>query len=212
MRTRARARIGGAAAHNDRTCVGDRPSAVRRGARRAGGGAYRDQRRDGGRVPRADVRVEGRRRLERLRAENVRLGGGVKCSHALARMRACPRTHTSARACTHASARTWRTIALATRAYDNRRTGQGAAPCRQPTHTGTLVCMDEEPTRPRACVAQEPYLQMLPCIDLYISDRWVPSEAHTPDDAHKRARAEARARTRARVCSGGCARGRTAHA
>jgi hypothetical protein len=98
MRTRTHAHIGGAAAHNDRACVDDRPSAVRRGARRAGSGAYEGQRRDGGSVPRADVRVEGRRRLERLRAENTTLGGGGKCSHASARMRARPRTHTRARA------------------------------------------------------------------------------------------------------------------
>jgi hypothetical protein len=66
---RARASIGGAAAHNDRACVGDRPSAVRSGARRVGSGAYRVQVRDGGGVPRADVRVEGRRRPKRLRAD-----------------------------------------------------------------------------------------------------------------------------------------------
>ncbi len=68
MRThkRWRTHIGGAAAHNDRACVGDRPSAVRRGARRAGSGAYAGQVRDGGGVPRADVRVEGRRLDERL--------------------------------------------------------------------------------------------------------------------------------------------------
>jgi hypothetical protein len=96
-RARARRDIGGAAAHIGRTCVGDRPSAVRRGARRAESGAYRAQRRDGGGVPRADVRVEGRRRVERLRAENATLDGGLRRSHALARMRVCRRTHTSAR-------------------------------------------------------------------------------------------------------------------
>jgi hypothetical protein len=72
-RTRAHTCIGGAAARNGRARVGDRPSAVRRGARRAESGAYEGQRRDGGGVPRADVRVEGRRRLERLRAENATL-------------------------------------------------------------------------------------------------------------------------------------------
>jgi hypothetical protein len=124
MRTRARADSGGAAACNGRTCVGDRPSAVRRGARRAGSGAYRGQRRDEGGVPRADVRVEGRRRGERLRAENVRLNGGRKCSHALARMRSPQRTHTSVHVRTHEQQR--RTIS--------------------PAHTGTLACMGEAPT------------------------------------------------------------------
>ena len=89
-----RARIGGAAAHTGRACVGDRPSAVRRGARWAGSGAYEEQHRDSRGVPRADVRVEGRRRVERLRAETATLGGGGKCLHASARMRARPRTHT----------------------------------------------------------------------------------------------------------------------
>ena len=43
---------------------------VRRSARRrAGSGAYRGQRGDARGVPRADVRVERRRRVERLRAE-----------------------------------------------------------------------------------------------------------------------------------------------
>jgi hypothetical protein len=97
--TRAHAHIGGAAAHYGRACVDDRPRAVRRGARRAESGEYVGQARDRGGVPRADVRVEGRRRLEHLRAETATLlGGGVKGSHALARMRARPRTHTSARA------------------------------------------------------------------------------------------------------------------
>jgi hypothetical protein len=48
-----------------------------------------------------------------------------KCSHALARMRARPRTHTSARARTHASACTSHMSASAIRAYDDRRTRQG---------------------------------------------------------------------------------------
>jgi hypothetical protein len=69
MRTRTHANIGGAAEHNGRASVGDRPSAVRRGARRAESGAYVGQARDGGGVPRADVRVEGRRKGERLRAD-----------------------------------------------------------------------------------------------------------------------------------------------
>jgi hypothetical protein len=97
MRTRTRARIGAAAAHNGRACVDNRPSAVRRGARRAESGAYLPHYRDSRGVPRADVRVEGPRRGERLRAENGTLGCGGKCSHASARMRARPRTHRSAR-------------------------------------------------------------------------------------------------------------------
>ena len=95
---------------------------------RAESGAYRGQGRDSRGVPRADVRVEGRRRVESLRAETATLGRSVKCSHALARMRARQRTHTSAR--THARlARTWRMSASAIREYDDRRTGQGACIC-----------------------------------------------------------------------------------
>jgi hypothetical protein len=140
---RASGDIGGAAAHNGRACVDDRPSAVRRGARRAESGAYAGQARDGGGVPRADVGVKSRRRLERLRAENATLGGGGKCSHALARMRARPRTHTSARVCTRASASTWRTTASAIRAYDDRRTGQGVCMycIRIPIHRCVTLCV-----------------------------------------------------------------------
>jgi hypothetical protein len=72
------------------------------------------------------------------------------------------------------------------------------------THVYIYMCMHGRGTdiHPRACAAQEPYLQMLPCIDLYIPDAWVASEAHTPDDAHKRARAAAHARTRAYAAAG----------
>ena len=94
-------------------------------AARAEGGAYLGQRGDRGGVPRADVRVERRRRVERLRAENATLGGGVRCSHASARRRARPRhTRQRSRACTHAWARTCRMSAPAIRAYDDGRAGQ----------------------------------------------------------------------------------------
>ena len=66
------------------------------------GGAYRGQRGDTSGVPRADVRVERRRRLERLRAEPRAVHAGGK---ALARFgadaRAPDRTRTRARARTH---------------------------------------------------------------------------------------------------------------
>jgi hypothetical protein len=178
MRTqaRARARIGGAAAHNDGPCVGNRPRAVRHGARRAGSGAYRDQRRHGGGVPRAYVRVESRRQKERLRAETATLRGGRKCSHALARMRARPRTHTSARMharlgayvghVRHGGMRVRRSAYRAGRVckeciqipthrcvsvHGNEEMKphshtRSAAPYHQPAHTGTLVCMGEAPT------------------------------------------------------------------
>ena len=78
--------------------TGARPPPDARGPK---GGAYIGQRRDGGGVPRADVRVERRRKVERLRADDARIGG-VKSSHTLARMRARPRTHDRARECKHA--------------------------------------------------------------------------------------------------------------
>jgi hypothetical protein len=69
---------------------------------------------------------------------NATLGGGVKSSHASARMRARQRTHTSARARAHA---------------------RSAAPFRRPRahgHVGMLRRGTE--THLRACVAQEPHL------------------------------------------------------
>jgi hypothetical protein len=94
-------------------------------------GAYREQRRNGGGVPRADVRVEGGRRLERLRAEAATLSrdrDARRRREVLARVeRGCglAHAHTRARASTHAWARTCRMSALATRAYDYRRARQG---------------------------------------------------------------------------------------
>ncbi len=69
----ARARIGGAAAHNRPRRTEARPSAsaiVR--AAWAGSGSYPFHVRHRRGVPRADVRVERRRRGERLRAEAAR--------------------------------------------------------------------------------------------------------------------------------------------
>jgi hypothetical protein len=60
--------IGGAAAHNGRAAL---QTGRAHPPERAESGAYRSQVRDGGGVPRADVRVEGRRRLERLRADDA---------------------------------------------------------------------------------------------------------------------------------------------
>ncbi len=74
-RARTRARIGCAAAHNRPRCIEARPSASGTPAvarRRAEGGAYLGQRGDRGGVPRADVRVELRRHVERLRTEAAR--------------------------------------------------------------------------------------------------------------------------------------------
>jgi hypothetical protein len=78
---RERERVGGAAAHNGPRRIKNPtervPPAV---ARRAGkkGGAYIGQRGDARRVPRADVRVERRRRAERLRAEPPAVHAGGK--------------------------------------------------------------------------------------------------------------------------------------
>ncbi len=72
LRAHTRARIGGAAAHNGPRRTDDPPSASRprwRAARSRKGGAYPTQVRHSRGVPCADVRVERRRILERLRAE-----------------------------------------------------------------------------------------------------------------------------------------------
>ncbi len=77
-----------------------RPSASRlRWPRRSGrrGGAYKSHVRHRRGVPRADVRVERRRRVERLRAEPAVHTDGTR-SHASARMRARPIAHAHARA------------------------------------------------------------------------------------------------------------------
>jgi hypothetical protein len=75
--TRARTHIGGIAAH---TAAPHRTPTERVSCKRAAGrnGAYRGQSRHGCRVPRADVCVEHRRRLKRLRADNQRSTGEVK--------------------------------------------------------------------------------------------------------------------------------------
>jgi hypothetical protein len=71
VRARTRARIGGAAAHNGRAASKTgrvrpgRPSVARR---RAESGAYPFQGHGARSVPRADVRVERRRPVERLQA------------------------------------------------------------------------------------------------------------------------------------------------
>jgi hypothetical protein len=92
---------------------------------------------------------------------------------------------------------------MAVRRGNRTRTFEAQHRAIKPTHTGTLVCMGKAPTHPRACVAQEPYLQVLPCLDLNIPDTWVPSEVHTPDNTHTNARAQqlgpARARMQRRV-------------
>ncbi len=72
LRTHTRKHIGGAAAHNGPRRIehpAERvpPAVALRPGRK--GSAYRKQRGDTRGVPRADVRVERRRRLERLRAE-----------------------------------------------------------------------------------------------------------------------------------------------
>ncbi len=72
-RVRTRAHIGGAAARNGPRSPEAPAERVRHSARRrVGSGAYQVQRGDGRGVPRADVRVESRRRAERLCAEAAR--------------------------------------------------------------------------------------------------------------------------------------------
>ncbi len=77
-----------------------RASRLRWRAARAGeGGAYIGQRGDARGVPRADVRVERRRRLERLRAEPPAVhAGGKALARVGAHARAPDRAHTRARA------------------------------------------------------------------------------------------------------------------
>jgi hypothetical protein len=88
-------RTTGRAASNARR---SRPAA---GVRRPGpekGGAYIGQRGDGRGVPRADVRVERRRMLERLRAEPPAVHADGTRSHVSARMRRSPIPHAHTRA------------------------------------------------------------------------------------------------------------------
>ena len=76
--------------------IDDPPSASRpqwRAARAGKGGAYPEQRGDRGGVPRADVRVERRRLVERLRAEPSAFHADGTRSHVPAQMRARPITH-----------------------------------------------------------------------------------------------------------------------
>jgi hypothetical protein len=101
-----RARIGGAAAHNGprRTDVpAERvpPAVARRPGRK--GGAYLIQEGDRGGVPRADVRVERRRRVERLQAEPPAVHADGRRSHVTARMRARPIAHAHTRAHGHST-------------------------------------------------------------------------------------------------------------
>jgi hypothetical protein len=126
--TAAHAHIGGATAHIGRACVDDRPSAVRRGARAGPKAAHTASivvTEAVFHAPMFALKADARKNA--CEPINATLGGGGRCSHALARMRARPRTHTSARAhaCTLASARTRRMSASAIRACNDRRTGQG---------------------------------------------------------------------------------------
>ena len=79
------------------------PAVVRR---RAGSGAYIGQRGDTRSVPRADVRVERRRTVERLRAEPHAVHADGKGSHGSAPMRGRPNPHTRG---THTQTRTMHT-------------------------------------------------------------------------------------------------------
>ncbi len=83
IRVRTRVRIGGAAAHNWSRRIEARPSASGKPAvarRRAGSGAYLEERGDARSVPRANILVERRRNYERLRAI-ARTCTWMRCSH-----------------------------------------------------------------------------------------------------------------------------------
>ena len=86
-------RTAGRAAIEARPSASATPAVARR---RAGSGAYGGQRRDRRGVPRADVRVERRRRVERLRAEppavNRRREGARMCRRGCVRARSHTRT------------------------------------------------------------------------------------------------------------------------
>ncbi len=118
-RVRTRERIGGATAHNGppQSQPGRaRPERLRWRATGPEGGAYNVHVRHGRGVPRADVRVEHRRLVERLRAEPHAVHAIGKRSHGSARIRVRPHPHPQAR--THARttcARTWRAHASAIR-------------------------------------------------------------------------------------------------
>jgi hypothetical protein len=91
--------IGGATAHNGPRRIDDPaervpPAMARRPGRK--GGAYPVQRGDRGGVPRADVRVKRRCRVERLRAEPPAVDADGTRSHVSARMRGRPIAHVHA--------------------------------------------------------------------------------------------------------------------
>ncbi len=67
-------------------------------------GAYREQRGDRRSVPRADVRFERRRIVERLRADSHAVHADGKCSH-VRRGCMCAKPHIHARAHTHGRTR-----------------------------------------------------------------------------------------------------------
>ncbi len=111
-RVRTRARIGDAATHNRPRRTEAPAERVRHSARRrAGSGAYIVQRGDGRGVPRADVRVESRRRVIRLRAEAAR---GRRRREGLARLRVSgfrpSPQHEPANACAQSRSITHRTL------------------------------------------------------------------------------------------------------
>jgi hypothetical protein len=140
MRTRARASgdiDGAAVTHNGRACVGDRPSAVRRGARGPEAAHTLDNVVTEAMFHAPMLALNAVAERNACEPINATLGGGVKSSHASARMRARPRTHTSARARAHA---------------------RTAAPyCRPRAHGHVGMLRRGTDTHPGASVAQEPY-------------------------------------------------------
>ncbi len=89
------------------------------------------------------------------------------------------------------------------------RTHVCATPYRQPTHTGTLVCMGEAPTHtPAHGIAQKSYLHIFMYRSLYTGHMGGEGGTHA---VAARART-ARARIHTRICSGGCMHGRSTHA
>ncbi len=69
---------------------------------------------------------------------------------------------------------------VAVRRGNRTRTHEAQRRTASPAHTGMLVHMGEAPIHILVHgIAQEPYLQIIPCIDLNIPGTWVASEAHT---------------------------------